>query len=680
LTPSRSWLPAAAVAAAGLVVGLGAIGVWRAHRHTAGNVKRLAITTTPALNPPFDPAVTDYTARCGKRDTKATKVIVSVRAPAGTSVSVAGRVLRSGAFTTSVGRAWNQSFPLVIEQDRAPLGVYTVRCLPTNAPGVSAVRSAPSTAGYYLLSAHGTTNGEPVADGFSLRYIDVVDTNGVPVWWYKSRSIIGDTKVLANGNLAWLPLGLSLEEHQLDGKLVAHVHIPGVIALDQHDFDRLPNGNWLLIAYPKVSGVDLRSIGGKARTCIADAELAEVTPKGRIVWTWFARQHIPFEDISPADKTGAKTSMCTHPRDVWHLNSAQAIGNHVLISLRRASSVYLINRTTGSVEWKLGGRADAQRLKMIGDPFDNFIGQHDAHMWSDGTVSVFDNGNDAQASEQRRVRVVRYRIDPDAHTATVIEQPDDPKVTDAHGSACCGSARRLPGGHWSIGYGSQGIDTEITASGARVLSLAFDQAKPPFYSYRMVPIEPDQLNAAELRAGMDAMHPVNDVRAPSVLLHAATCSVPGNDGWCRGVERAHFDAFDDVALPPALCDTRAAVAACRIVGEAKDGSHVMISSGRICDVHGRCAKQTAEAGPFKIDATKPAVTVTATTTDGSKYEAGTATTQAVTLHYSCHDATAGLATACPADVTVARPRGDTVTRTVADRAGNAATVKVQVGA
>jgi len=337
--------------------------------------------------------------------------------------------------------------------------------------------------------------------------------------------------------------------------------------------------------------------------------------------------------------------------------------------------------------WKLGGTPSAQRLTFVGDPLLGPIGQHDARMWSDGSVSVFDNGDDSyHPPGRRRARVVRYSIDTNAHTATLVEQITDPLMTNAVGSACCGSARRLPGGHWSIGYGNQGVNTEVTSSGSRVLSINYGDTsnsssnpKPVLFTYRMDPVAAGVLSRGALRAGMDAMHPVKDTKAPALVKAGAQCTKPGKNGWCRA-EVARFDAFDNVALGEALCRTTSVVAACRFTVAAKDGAAVKVSSGRICDAAKHCIGNAIVVGPFKVDHTPPRITASAHTADGKPYKAGTPTHQAVTVQFACSDATSGIAGGgCPAAVTVAHPNGQLLSRVATDKAGNTKTVRVKVG-
>jgi hypothetical protein len=289
------------------------------------------------------------------------------------------------------------------------------------------------------------------------------------------------------------------------------LQIPDHPPADAHDFEPLPNGDFLLEARTKVSGVDLSAIGGLPNTCILDAEVEEVTPSGQQVWSWFASQHLSAAEINPDMRPTVALSTCTTPQDAWHLNSVDPLGSDFLISLRFANAAYRINSATGNVVWKLGGSTTPQSLTIIGDPQSGVIGQHDARMLPDGSVSMFDNGTDGSGNVVRAARVVRYQIDTNAGTATLVQQIREPLVTGA--AFCCGSARLLPNGDWAIGYGFLGVNAEVTPSGTRVLSMNFNDPStdpaapaPTLFSYRMTPVPLDVLSVAQMRLGMDTMH------------------------------------------------------------------------------------------------------------------------------------------------------------------------------
>ena len=104
----------------------------------------------------------------------------------------------------------------------------------------------------------------------------------------------------------------------------------------------------------------------------------------------------------------------------------------------RYTGVYRVNMTTGNVVWKLGGTTTPQSLTIVGDSATPAgpLGQHDARLYGDGSVSMFDNGNDGNANPATRApRAVRYSIDTTAKTATLAEQITDPAIVAPRGVA-----------------------------------------------------------------------------------------------------------------------------------------------------------------------------------------------------------------------------------------------------
>ncbi|HTL85182.1 MAG TPA: arylsulfotransferase family protein, partial [Acidimicrobiia bacterium] len=493
------------------------------------------ISTSPALTPAFDPSITNYVAKCGTSTSVATTVTVSVTAPAGTTVSVDGASPKTGSFTASVSRAWGQGFAFtVIVGQQSPV-TYHVRCLPTDFPAFAVNHSGTTQAQYYIVAISSGSSG-------TVSYVAIVDANGVPVWWYKPTLRPLFATLFPDGTMGWTtsqpPLtSVDTEVRTLNGALVRRLTSPDNPPSDLHDVQQLSNGNYLLVAYPTVSGVDLSSIGGSSDTCIKDAEVEEVTAAGVLVSRWFASDHVSPTEINSNVWPRAATSTCDTPQDIWHLNSAQSIGTDFIVSLRY-TGVYRVTMSTGNIVWKLGGSTTAQSLKIVNDPATpaGGLGQHDAHMYSDGSVSMFDNGNDGNANPNARApRGVRYTIDTGVvpPTATMVEQITDPAITTP--VACCGSARRLPTGNWVMDWGSDNASTEVTPTGTRVFALT------NAFSYRAIPVLPGTLDADTLRAGMDAIYPntstwrvVAAPQAGSTSRFTGTTALSDTDVWSAG--------------------------------------------------------------------------------------------------------------------------------------------------
>ncbi len=96
---------------------------------------------------------------------------------------------------------------------------------------------------------------------------------------------------------------------------------------------------------------------------------------------------------------------------------------------------------------------------------------------------------------------MRYRIDQQAGTATLLESVSDPAVPV---SRCCGSARRLGNGHWLIDWGQSKVIGGYAPGGQRTFRLVFKPAG--MFSYRAEPVPAGVLSPQDLRQAMDAMY------------------------------------------------------------------------------------------------------------------------------------------------------------------------------
>ena len=147
----------------------------------------LRVVTDPGLFPTFTPDVHDYVSRCDASE----PVEISIAAPVGTTVSVDGKPARSGRFTTAVTRDVTQRFDLVVD-GLATTNPYHVRCLPVDFPTWTVERSGPTQAEYYALG------------GAFARYVFIVDSNGVPMWWTTTPEPAVFAQLLPDGRFGWI--------------------------------------------------------------------------------------------------------------------------------------------------------------------------------------------------------------------------------------------------------------------------------------------------------------------------------------------------------------------------------------------------------------------------------------------------------------------------------------------
>jgi hypothetical protein len=458
----------------------------------------LSVSTSPGLIPGYDPSIPDYTVRCA--DAGAVELQAAV--PAGQTMTVDGGPERTATtFAQSIALEPNQAFRFTVG-DGTTTREHVVRCLPADFPSWTVERNAEPDSDWLAFTPRTTGTGE---------YAIIADSHGIPVWWNQppgGGAAATDLKVLPDGTLAWAravasPFNATSYDHvTLDGQFLGSISTVGVGA-DHHDLQVLPNGNYLLVAFPPRYNVDLTPEGGPSDATVVDGEIQEVEPDGDLVWAWNTKDHI---DRAEWASWGVLNTLINsqygpvyNPAHVNSLEVDGVDGEGVIFSARHLNAIYRINRFTDEIDWKLGGTTTSRSLTIVGDTrFANssFGGQHDARRLSDGTVSVFDNGT----GRNRAPRSVRYRINPATKTATLVEELEDPR---APVSVCCNSSRRLPTGRWVVTNETSRTISELTPSGEAILRLQFSAGS----TYRAIPYSEDVLQRGALRAGMDTMHP-----------------------------------------------------------------------------------------------------------------------------------------------------------------------------
>jgi hypothetical protein len=478
---ARRWnlRPSVIASVAALITALLLV-VLAAGASSAKAASSLQISAAPALFPAFNPAITDYVTRC----TAGTPVRVSVSGPANVKVSVDGQQTNKRDFIASVSLSAGRGFRITSTAPGNKTATYYVRCLPADFPQWTFQRSGQPQAEWYAVAPIGTSYGA------------LFDQNGVPIWWIPTTGGgAGDFKLLPNGNVAWERLDeAGVEERRLDGSLARTVNAVGATA-DIHEILLLANGNYLMATRRQLPG--MTACGSNLE--IADNGLQEIAPNGSLVWSWWASDHIPLSEV-PAAWCGVGLEA----GDVYHINSAEPSGDGFVISFRQLDAVYRINRADGSIAWKLGGVTRPESLQVLNDPAftsgGGFAGQHDARVLADGTLTLHDNAY--HPSGFASPRAVRYSLDPNARTATLVESKSDPSGIPR--ALCCGSARKLPGGDWVMSWGFNPLVTELSSTGARVLGITFQSG---IFAYRAQPILPGTVSRTALRQGMDTQFP-----------------------------------------------------------------------------------------------------------------------------------------------------------------------------
>ena len=455
----------------------------------------VTLTTTPALTPKFSTTISDYITTC-----PANKVSVTSSSSSTSPVKIDRGSLKSGKQTALVNVSPGQRFQVVVGKG-SKATTHSIRCVPSDFPAFQASGKLPSSIPFFALSAPGLT-GPPVP------YAVVVDSNGTPVWWKETPGKTPiDVKFLTGGRIGFWTGTLSAREESdgpfsvygFNGVKQRDVNVVGGWG-DLHDTTPTPRGTYYRIAAILRDSWDLTAFGGGSADQIIGNVVQEIDSSGNVVWQWDAQDHIGMAETGERWWAALGFRPVKPPWDVNHINAIEEDGQGgVLISARHNDAIYRVNKSDGSITWKLGGATTSKSLTVVGDSANalHLGGQHDVRVQPDGTITVYDNGSGLG----RPPRALRWRIDANAKTATLVEQITDPAIRL---SAALGSARRMSDGAWLISWTTYPWVKAYDKSHKQIFALKLVSNGR---AYRAAPATPALATRAQLVAGMDAQFP-----------------------------------------------------------------------------------------------------------------------------------------------------------------------------
>lgn len=160
--------------------------------------------------------------------------------------------------------------------------------------------------------------------------------------------------------------------------------------LDMHDFVILGENHYLTLSYvgQRVHNIPKELDPSPFGTEVAAAVICEVKD-GKTVWAWNSTDHPGLYALSVEGNDYAHQEM--RWADYAHINSVAVdhSDNNLIASFRNLDAVLKINRTSGAIEWILGGSHDQFGLTEE----QKFHRQHTAFLTDEGTITIFNNGN-----------------------------------------------------------------------------------------------------------------------------------------------------------------------------------------------------------------------------------------------------------------------------------------------
>ena len=294
---------------------------------------------------------------------------------------------------------------------------------------------------------------------------EIVDGQGRPVWFHPGGEAT-DFRVqsyLGKPVLTWYQGGI---DYIADNSyhVVATVHAGNGLDLDGHEFALTPQGTALITIFHGVP-FDLSSIGGPKDGTVVDGIVQEIdVATGRVLFEWHSLDHVPL------DESYLPVNSDPDSYDYFHINAVNLDSDgNLLISGRHTWTVYKVDRQSGRIIWRLGGKHTDFTL----GPGVRLAWQHNPLPAGANTIRLFDNENNGEPGGRimAQSRVVWIHLDTATMTATLVKAITHPGALSVPSQ---GNAQALDNGNTFVGWGELGRVSEFDSQG----KLLFDATLP----------------------------------------------------------------------------------------------------------------------------------------------------------------------------------------------------------
>lgn len=309
----------------------------------------------------------------------------------------------------------------------------------------------------------------------------ILDDTGEPVWIHQSSRLIMNFRVQTWHDepvLTWW-----------EGELVDGFYEGECVIADRsyrtlkrfsaghgfnpelHEF-KLTSRNTALVSINNFVPTDLTAYDGPTDGVVIESVIQELDPAtGRVLLEWHSLPHVGLDETAlPASSYW----------DYFHLNSidVDAADDNLVISARYPSTVYKLDRRSGEVLWRLGGKASDFQL----GPNATFWFQHHARTHPGGLLSLFDDGADSpDAAPEPTSRAVLLSLDTKAMTADLVKAFPNPT---GRSSNAMGSTQLLADGGVFVGWGTVAQITEFGPDGHVRFGAIFPGGQSCYRAFR----------------------------------------------------------------------------------------------------------------------------------------------------------------------------------------------------
>jgi len=321
---------------------------------------------------------------------------------------------------------------------------------------------------------------------------EIADDKGRPVWFHRVPYVATDFRVQRyRGNPVltwWQGIGLGGGQPGVgyiadrSYHVIATVHGGNGLDAGGHEFVLTPQGTALVTIYHGVP-YDLSSLGGPKNGTVLEGVVQEIDiATGRVISEWHSLDHVPLDESYapvPPDE----------PYDYFHINAVNLDNDgNLLISGRATWTVYKVDRQTGQILWRLGGKHSDFSFGQLA----RFVGQHDPLPAGENTIRLFDNETDGS-----HTRVIWVHLDTGTKAATLVKAIEHPLGLSV---AAEGNAQGLDNGDTFVGWGSSDRVSEFDPRGKLLFDATLPGGNDTYRAYRFQWTgQPDTLPTATAR-------------------------------------------------------------------------------------------------------------------------------------------------------------------------------------
>jgi len=274
--------------------------------------------------------------------------------------------------------------------------------------------------------------------------------HGKPVLtWWEGKDVNG----LGDGE--WVVLDTSY-------RLVARFGAARGLQGDLHDFQISPQSTALVLSNEVRPWSGRQVVGG----VVQELEL----PSGRLLWEWRTLDHVTISETEIKAKPGPRF-------DYFHINAVDvAPDGNLIISGRNTWAAYKVERRTGRIMWRLGGKHSTFALGAGA----HFEWQHDVREHANGLVSVFDNA--AAPQEEPLSRALLLQLDLKRKRASLVHAyTHKPERVLSH---FLGNTQLLANEDVFVGWGGSPYMTEFSRAGAILFDARLPRGGQSYRSFR----------------------------------------------------------------------------------------------------------------------------------------------------------------------------------------------------